>query len=91
MPSRRELTFSEAEGLEPLPAPLNLGELPQRLRNALFNVLIVSILEDTDRDAFETKIGGSWREVLFQKHTKFDHRPVDEWDNDYDKARLAGC
>ena len=34
----RKLTFSQAQGLEELPGPLALGELPQEIRNRVWDV-----------------------------------------------------
>jgi hypothetical protein len=79
MPRRDELTFSQADGLEPLPAPLRLGELPETLRNDIFNIVVLSLSEGVD----DGELFGSWREAIFLKHTKFDHRPVDELDLRY--------
>ncbi len=80
MASREKLTFSQAEGLEPLPAPLRLGELTSELRNTILNVLLLSLNDYVERNIRGVHITGPWRILLLRKHMEFDHRPIDEED-----------
>ena len=38
-PDRTKLTFSQAEGIDPLPQPAALGELSQQARVSLWNII----------------------------------------------------
>ena len=86
---RDELTFSQAEGLDPLPRPLRLGELPNELRNDIFNALMESLSASVTADfIYDEKktIEDPWLRLLALKHTKFDHRPIDEFNPDLDEV-----
>ncbi len=83
--NRDELTFSQAEGLDPLPRPLRLRELPSELRNDIFNALMESLSASVTPDfIYDEKktINDPWLRLLAVKHTKFDHRPIDEFNPD---------
>lgn len=99
-PTRESLTFSQANNLEPLPAPLRLGEIPQPVRNALFAVFVREI-ENAHQKSYiyespmrrpERRMrldGGFWSEALWRKHVHFDHAAADELDLDVRRVLTA--
>jgi len=84
-PPRDKLTFSQAQGLEPLPAPLRLGEVPKELRNALFAVVYDSMVLETTLTT-RTHLLGRWRDIMFDMHVHLAHRPADEFDDRFEPA-----
>jgi hypothetical protein len=86
---RKRLTFEQAEGVEPLPVQLQLGELSGQLRTALWAVFYESFQNSISR-------GGSlgygmrpffvppWSQILYEKHVHRDHLMADEFDNHYE-------
>ena len=44
----KELTFSEREGIDPLPERLKLGELPQKNQGLCFGMSFIEFLNATD-------------------------------------------
>ena len=85
-PPREKLTFSQAEGLEPLPAPLRLGELSKPLRNAVLAVLFRSIEASTSYRGAYRYVTEPWSSVLFQKHTHIDLGPPDRFSSGFDST-----
>jgi hypothetical protein len=78
-PPREKLTFSQAQGLEPLPQPLQLGELPQPARNAIFAVLFAQLDGSSEwRGARGRFVKYPWEPLLRAKHVHFDRKPADE-------------
>jgi hypothetical protein len=73
-PPREALTFSQAEGLEPLPTPLRLGEVPNELRNGIFTVIYESLSNCLYRGYVEKP----WADLLRAVHVRFCHLPPDE-------------
>jgi hypothetical protein len=56
---RKRLTFEQAEGVEPLPAQLQLKELSPALRAALWAVVLRSVDEAVDSDSWGgSRVGG---------------------------------
>jgi hypothetical protein len=68
------LTFSQAQGLEPLPSPLALGEVSQTFRVDLWNWFLDRVL------VVQGLLGGL--------HTKFFRQPRDTFDLDAAKSDL---
>ena len=65
---RTKLTFSQAEGIDPLlPQPAALGELPHEARNALWNITYNESMEP------------DWIGIQYDYHTSFLHQPADEF------------
>ena len=82
---RTKLTFSQAEGIDPLPQPAALGELSQRARTHLWNVVYL-LLKKSVRSSSEPDIGGSyitepWKTILLNYHIDSGN-PVDEFHSD---------
>ena len=81
---RKGLTFSQAEGLEPLPRQLALTEISQELRAKLWAIVHLSLENAREHSSIT---GGSyfskrWRDILWRMHVMRDHRMVDEFKND---------
>ena len=76
----RTLSFSQAQGYEEIPTPLNLRELPESARIRIWNVLYASLQHSRDWHQY-LDTGGDWHEVLLDKHTLHDILPLDDWDS----------
>lgn len=79
-----QLSFSQAEGIVPLPQPLELGKLPRQVRVRIWDALHESLnksMRETP-DIFR-QIKGSWKEILFDYHTEFLHRSAEEFEYDF--------
>ena len=63
---RRELTFAQAEGAEPLPAQLRLGEVYQEMRAKLWNMIYQAVPRATGTT--REYLFGDWEIVLRDKH-----------------------
>ena len=75
MSEDRTLTFSQREGYDPLPTPLQLGELPGEARTAIWNV----VSEHMDSSSYEHQMNMiDWREVVVDPRA--EGRPFDPWD-----------
>ena len=90
----RRLTFSQREGYEDVPRPLQLEQLPLEARTMIWNVLYEELLgaryvSPLQRVEF---VAGVWERILRDKHIFLDALPRDEWDNRFvDKcAELKG-
>ena len=85
----RHLTFSQAQGLEPLPRPLALGELPQMARNRLWDVFYRATEEhsDTSPGSPYLVVYGPWKEVLRDLYVKFFNEPTDGFSRFLDNIR----
>ncbi|MDP6269842.1 MAG: hypothetical protein QF398_05580 [Alphaproteobacteria bacterium] len=84
----KELTFSEREGIDPLPERLKLGELPQKSRALLWNV----IYQIFERNRYHPKFGGesligqsAFLELVKRFHVRYFGNPVDEFRNYFDQ------
>lgn len=84
---RKQLTFEQAEGAEPLPAQMNLKELSTELRARLWKVVFESF---KSRSQYPS-MGGRrhftepWSEILYAMHVYRDHGMADDFRNDFDK------
>jgi hypothetical protein len=83
---RTKVTFSQAEGLEPLPQPLKLGEVSHALRNKIWKTVRRYMKSDcgvtTDFNQREY-IYGDWKEIiksLFVEYGGAPSRYNDGWD-----------
>lgn len=83
---RKGLTFSQAEGLEPLPRQLALKEISQELRAALWAVIYDSMLGGSERDEIwgTHTFGREWSSVLLRMHVYRDHLMVDTFVNEFE-------
>ena len=91
-PDRTQVTFSQAERLEPLPQPLALGELSQEFRSLLWREVYESLNAYRYRDDYTggDDLQDSWRKILYDKHVEVDHLPADEFGSWFDgNARIV--
>ncbi len=80
---RSKLSFSQAEGIKPLPQPLALGKLPKRVRIRLWDH-IHSSLQESSEFVFilpETDLKDPWSKILYDHHIDFLYRPEDSFSN----------
>lgn len=80
---QRKLTFSQRQGLEPLPGPLALEELSFEVRNRLWALFFGT----TDRNTRLGLVEGPWNHVLYDCHIELLGCPVDEYSSDVDDVR----
>ena len=83
MTDRRHLSFTEAEGLSPLPTQLQLHELSEEFRSLLWNELhsaMVSNAQRDDKTSWEWWAGDRWLNILKDWHVRKLFRPSDEFD-----------
>ena len=77
----RYISFSQAQGYEPLPQALQLEELSERSRVALWNV----IYEVSDVSVqYEKLFSQGMDSVLHAMHTDFFWQPLNSWHGSYD-------
>ena len=87
----RKLSFSQAQGYEELPEPLNLGELPTEARVQIWNALYFWLSPSTR--SRESAWGRSWYmidpwlSILERVHAVHDGNPADEWDSGFTPVR----
>ena len=76
----RRITFSQAQGYEPIPGPLALGELSLEARVKIWNIL-VEIPSGPFSSAvdFAGQVDRRWRSILQTIHCDFLLRPLDEF------------
>ena len=70
-PVRSELTFSQAEGIDQLPRPLALEELPEDVRNLLWNCVYNNLKAASRRPGHPGYIVGAWGTILHDFHVDF--------------------
>ena len=69
----RNLTFSQAQGLEELPRSFALGELPPEARNRLWDVFHMTSSMASTSVGFSSVVVGQWHDVLLDVHVQFSH------------------
>ena len=78
----RSLTFSQAYGYEPLPAPLALEEISDTARLELWNLLYTQarhrLTFESDR---EYHLVGAWRDIFLALHQHFLNQPIDTFNS----------
>jgi hypothetical protein len=79
-PDGTNLSFSQAQGLEPLPKPLALGDISLHFRTDVWNWLYTKIKGSEARNSF--RITGIWRSAFVLIHTTFFHLGLDIFDDD---------
>jgi hypothetical protein len=84
---RKNSTFEQAEGVEPLPSQLQPKELSPALRAALWNAIYDSLLDgsSTDGGAYTVPryFTEPWDDILRSEHVTRLHRMADEYDNGF--------
>ena len=76
---RKQLTFEQAEGVEPLPVQLLPKELTKQLRALLWALVYDSMKENLKYH----HIYDPWRSILYTYHVKREHLLADEFDNSF--------
>lgn len=79
--SPRHLTFSQAQGLEPLPRPLALGEFPREARNKVWDVFYRTT--ESHRASWGPVAVDPWNRVLLDLHVEFFDQPTDEFSSHF--------
>ena len=83
-PDRTKLTFSQAEGIDPLPQPAALGELSRQARVHLWNIIYGRLDEATALpDWGKAYITEPWKTILLHYHIHL-HKPADEFSSAYE-------
>ena len=77
--ARSGLTFSQAAGIDPLPQPAKLGELPWDARNALWSRLFHGVRKDSYGEILES-LDEPWDSILYDFHISVMKRTADEFD-----------
>ena len=78
----RKLTFSHAQGYEPIPGPLALGELSEEARRELWDLLtIFAWHSNSGSHPSNWATDYHWREVFQTLHRDFLMKPRDEFDH----------
>ena len=85
---RTKVTFSQAEGLEPLPASLALGKLSPEARSLIWSAVYNDLNKQSEyiNDVYlggNHYISGKWVNILRDKHVGKDFNPVDEFGTDF--------
>jgi hypothetical protein len=71
---RKKLTFEQAEGAEPLPMQLKLGELSPLLRSAIWAVAYAHMRVSQEKG----ELDDFWENVTYDWHVYRKHQPADE-------------
>ncbi len=78
---RYRVSFAQAEGAEPVPSQLALGEINQELRAYVWDIIYTSILKDVKHSSVGGVwpwVDGRWKAILTDKHVRMDHGFADE-------------
>jgi hypothetical protein len=88
---RRHLSFSQAQGLAPLPSPLALNEISGEARALIWAVLYADLAANKQQDRetnYEIHAGLFWRMVMRRWFVEVDHKPTDEFKTDFNTIRV---
>ncbi len=81
---RSKLTFSQAEGIEPLPGPLKLGELSKQARALLWREFHQKFRQATrhgDGYSGPSTLGTPWVDIMYRWWVEELNQPSDEFSN----------
>ena len=81
---RRQRTFEQAEGVEPLPTQLQPKELSKQLRAIVWLLVYESLKADTRRDLMgdvPPYFGDNWGNILYAHHVMHEHLMADDFEN----------
>ena len=82
-PDRRNMTFRQAEGLDPLPSPVALGEVSQECRAILWQYVLKLVTLSPRQDqvtGYEIWPSDAWRKAFQNWHVRRKFLPLDELD-----------
>ena len=92
-PDSRTLSFSQAQGYEEIPGPLNLAELPTEARTRIWNLFHGYLSEfftyGPEYDGERRFVGRPWDDILYSMHRELEHGAVDDWDPSSDVIRCV--
>ena len=82
---RHKRTFSQADGIDPLPEPLELNELSKKARNCLWGVLHRSLSKSSDYQKVvgEQYLIDPWKAIICDYHERVLEQPVDEFSTNF--------
>ena len=83
-PNSRPLTFSQAQGYEPIPGPLALETISEEARIKLWSLLYGYVRKSAA--SLRSPLGSAWQGILLALHIDFLGRPADEfspWMDDF--------
>ena len=75
-----KVSFSQAQGLKPLPRPLKLGELSKEARIDFWNAFYV--VDRSRRNQFDG-VKDSWYQILSRTHARHFREPLDEFSHSF--------
>ena len=80
---RTKMTFSQAEGLEPLPRRLELGDISSGTRSILWNIFYILLKRASHKPTVEPPLltYAPWPEILEHWHIVGCNLPADEYSN----------
>jgi hypothetical protein len=82
---RKSITFEQAEGSEPLPTQLALGELSPGLRALVWSIFVEQVEKGTSSAGYAKPwVSEPWRTILADKFVLRDHRMLDEFSTNYE-------
>ena len=81
----RQLTFSQAQGLEPLPRSLALGEFSREARNRVWDVFYRTTEHHAPGapDYEYAMVDDPWKEILRDLHVQVFNASIDEYSGDF--------
>ncbi len=84
-PDPRNLTFSQANGYENIPGPLNLEELPIEARIHIWNVFYENLnaAKFYSYSMSATVLRSPWDNIFKSVHINHDHQPIDDLINKF--------
>ena len=84
-----ELTFSQVVGIDPVPQPAKLGQLPSKARNTLWSRLYHFIYDSGYENYNYMAVGKPWVTILYDYHVSVLIEPGDEFRDDLDGQLLV--
>jgi hypothetical protein len=83
---RKNLTFEQAEGLEPLPSQLQLREVSPKLRAVLWDRIHRYLTDATEYNEYGgASLNEPWSTILRDDHVYRQHKMADDFKNDAKK------
>lgn len=86
MAPKQTLSFSQRNGLSPLPNQLELGYLSTEVRSLIWNEIYLSIMRTEENlEYIGIYLGGDWTAVLKDYYVRVLHKPVHLFSNERDR------
>lgn len=84
---RTRITFSQAEGIDPLPQPTAIGELSVSARTRFWNITYESLSRSAQHffNSADRELLDPWATLLYDYHTLHMVKPADEFTTEYGK------